>query len=103
MGRLVSLCLRVPSGLTEKERLAEVAEQLRGIGGARQLGFGKQRVLSLPDGLGQVLEDYLGGVAQVEQKEEKVQVGDLCPECGQATFVYTEGCHKCYSCGHSEC
>lgn len=103
MGRLVSLCLRVPSGLTEKERLAEVVEQLRGIGGARQLGFGKQRVLSLPDGLGQVLEDYLGGTQPVEQKEEKVEVGDLCPECGQATFVYTEGCKKCQSCGYSEC
>jgi ribonucleoside-diphosphate reductase alpha chain len=28
---------------------------------------------------------------------------DLCPECGQATFVMQEGCKKCYACGFSEC
>jgi len=30
-------------------------------------------------------------------------IGDLCPECGQATYIYTEGCKKCTSCGLSEC
>jgi len=29
--------------------------------------------------------------------------GDLCPECGDATLVNTEGCRRCYSCGYSEC
>lgn len=28
---------------------------------------------------------------------------DMCPKCGVASFVYEEGCKKCYSCGHSEC
>ena len=32
-----------------------------------------------------------------------VQAGHLCPECGQATLIYEEGCAKCYSCGYSEC
>src|SRR5438445_445160 len=31
------------------------------------------------------------------------QIGDLCKECGQATFVYEEGCKKCLSCGFNEC
>jgi ribonucleoside-diphosphate reductase alpha chain len=31
------------------------------------------------------------------------KVGDLCPECGQASVVNEEGCRKCYSCGYSEC
>ncbi|NPA27244.1 MAG: hypothetical protein GXO36_06580, partial [Chloroflexi bacterium] len=31
------------------------------------------------------------------------QYGHLCPECGQATLIYEEGCAKCYSCGYSEC
>jgi len=31
------------------------------------------------------------------------QVGDLCPACGQAALVNTEGCRRCYACGHSEC
>ena len=30
-------------------------------------------------------------------------VGDLCPECGNSTLMFTEGCRKCYQCGHSEC
>jgi len=31
------------------------------------------------------------------------KVGDLCPDCQQATLVNEEGCRKCYSCGFSEC
>ena len=31
------------------------------------------------------------------------RIGDLCKECGQATFVYEEGCKKCLSCGFNEC
>lgn len=28
---------------------------------------------------------------------------DICPVCGNATFVKIEGCQKCLSCGHSKC
>lgn len=28
---------------------------------------------------------------------------DLCPECGEHSLVFEEGCAKCYSCGHAEC
>ena len=28
---------------------------------------------------------------------------DICPICGNVTFVNIEGCKKCFSCGHSEC
>jgi len=28
---------------------------------------------------------------------------DICPKCGVASFVYEEGCKKCYSCAYSEC
>jgi len=31
------------------------------------------------------------------------KIGDLCPECGQATLVNEEGCRKCYACDFSEC
>ncbi len=31
------------------------------------------------------------------------KVGDICPTCGASSFVYQEGCAKCYSCGFSEC
>jgi ribonucleoside-diphosphate reductase alpha chain len=34
---------------------------------------------------------------------ENRRIGDLCKECGQATFIYEEGCKKCLSCGYNEC
>lgn len=35
-------------------------------------------------------------------KDEKLQA-DICPSCGSNSFVYEEGCSKCYVCGYSEC
>ena len=113
IGRLISMTLRLPSSLSPTERLREIVSQLSGIGGGRQLGFGRMRVRSLPDAVAQVLEDHLSGTAEDEAAgvkqleldlpEETDRIGDLCPECGHATLVYEEGCHKCYSCGFSEC
>ncbi|MEW5718272.1 MAG: ribonucleotide reductase N-terminal alpha domain-containing protein [Chloroflexota bacterium] len=108
IGRLISLALRLPSQLTPTERLQEIVAQLGGIGGGRPMGFGARRVRSLPDGIAQALAEDLGQV-RVEQKEADAKqiplfkVGDLCPECGQASFVNEEGCRKCYACGYSEC
>ena len=111
IGRLISLALRLPSPLTPGERLEEVVNQLGSIGGGRPMGFGLQRVRSLPDGVAQVLAEELGQAPtghQVEEIEHPRQtslfkVGDLCPQCGEASFVMEEGCKRCYSCGHSEC
>ncbi|KKQ25465.1 MAG: Ribonucleoside-diphosphate reductase [Candidatus Woesebacteria bacterium GW2011_GWA1_37_8] len=33
----------------------------------------------------------------------KEGIGDICPTCGASSFVFQEGCGKCYSCGFSEC
>jgi ribonucleoside-diphosphate reductase alpha chain len=105
IGRLVSLALRLPSPLSPRRRLEEIVAQLSGIGGGRPLGFGPQRVLSLPDGIARALAEHLGQVkADVEPEATRQRVaGDICPECGQATFVYEEGCKKCYGCGFNEC
>jgi ribonucleoside-diphosphate reductase alpha chain len=96
IGRLVSLALRMPSSVSPRARLAEIVEQLSGIGGARPLGFGNERVLSLPDGIAQALARHLGS-AVVRR------AGDICPECGAAALVREEGCAKCHACGFSEC
>lgn len=107
MGRLISLALRLPSPLSPRRRLEEIVAQLSGIGGGRPLGFGPQRVLSLPDGIARVLAEHLGHAkAEAEAPAAptvKLVAGDMCPECGQATFVYEEGCKKCYGCGFNEC
>jgi ribonucleoside-diphosphate reductase alpha chain len=119
LGRLISLILRLPSPLDENERLQEVIDQLAGIGGGRSLGFGANRVRSLPDAVAQVLREHLNShfPSDIEAVGEDAEpyaeqlplpiadrpIGDLCPDCGQATFIPTEGCRKCYACGYSEC
>jgi len=108
IGRLISLILRIPSPLSATRRLKQVIRQLKGIGGGRPLGFGRDRVRSLPDGVAQVLAEHLGMMESVPAGEEVEQLalfptGDLCPECGHAALVNEEGCRHCYTCGYSEC
>jgi len=121
IGRLISYVLRLASPLSPRERMSEVVKQLSGIGGVRSLGFGSNRVRSLPDGVGQVLDEYIQETEAEARAQEKasgdghfgdshasarqmaLKMGDLCPECGEATMVYEEGCRKCYACGYTEC
>jgi len=132
MGRLISLNLRVLSPLSQTDRAQEIAEQLRGIGGSRSIGFGIQQVRSLPDAVARALEQHLEtlqptteeAVASNNHTDDPVTdqsngtpaipvapmglsmlnvTGNFCPNCGSNTMVYEEGCRKCYSCGHSEC
>jgi ribonucleoside-diphosphate reductase alpha chain len=125
IGRMISYILRIASPVEPLNRLREVVRQLSGIGGGRSLGFGPNRVRSLPDGVGQVIDMYLrekdglldppieektnGNGGQQHSKEpvqptqHTLKIGDLCPECGEAAVVNEEGCRKCYACGFSEC
>jgi ribonucleoside-diphosphate reductase alpha chain len=121
IGRLISYTLRLASPVKPRDRLREVWRQLSGIGGGRSLGFGPNRVRSLPDGVAQALEEYLQNgaaepgaeeddqdngfhpVAGVPAEQLSIRIGDLCPECGEAAVVNEEGCRKCYACGYSEC
>ena len=143
MGRLVSLSLRLArsaSNADPKTVAQKISAQLRGIGGASHVGFGKDRVMSLADAIAKALAEDLAITA--ENPSEKIETvplnltieteaaaiptvnsgtddvvgvqvpllsdstqktADLCPECGQASFVFEEGCKKCYSCGYSMC
>jgi ribonucleoside-diphosphate reductase alpha chain len=106
LGRLISLMLRMPSPLSAQRRLEEVISQLSRIGGAQPVGFGPSKVLSLPDAIARCLAEHLGQIKPAGDGPAtagKKTVGDLCKECGQATFVYEEGCKKCLSCGFNEC
>lgn len=123
IGRLCSYILRLSSPVAPRDRLAEIVRQLSGIGGGRSMGFGPNRVRSLPDGVAQALGQYLDDTSGEEQAEEMprdngfhptaegaappeqgfLKIGDLCPDCGQAAVVNEEGCRKCYACGFSEC
>ena len=114
IGRLISQNLRMFGPVSPKERLEIIARQLRGIGGQRTVGLGPRKVRSLPDGIAKVIQEYLStsndNNVKIEDDSQSDDVeysydmiGDLCPECGQATYIYTEGCRKCMSCGLSEC
>jgi ribonucleoside-diphosphate reductase alpha chain len=108
LGRLISLVLRLPSPLTAQRRLEEVISQLSRIGGGQPTGFGPAKILSLPDALARTLAEHIGQVkppaeSPVVGGNGRKQIGDLCKECGQATFIYEEGCKKCLSCGFNEC
>jgi ribonucleoside-diphosphate reductase alpha chain len=127
IGRLCSYILRLASPVAPRERLKEIVRQLSGIGGGRSLGFGPNRVRSLPDGVAQAIGQYLEstelrsrGRAYTEEpiqgngfhptseishlpEQPFLKIGDLCPECGQAAVVNEEGCRKCYACAFSEC
>lgn len=130
IARLMSYILRLSSPVEPSQRLQEIWRQLSGLGGGRPLGFGPNRVRSLPDGVAQVLVEYMdqrserialeepmrlddllrNTKAPKQESQEKpkedqyaLKIGDLCPECGQAALVNEEGCRKCYACGHSEC
>ena len=107
LGRLISLILRLPSPFSVQRRLDEVISQLSRIGGSQSMGFGASKILSLPDALARTLSEHIGQIAAPGTPPslggETKRIGDLCKECGQATFIYQEGCKKCLSCGFNEC
>jgi ribonucleoside-diphosphate reductase alpha chain len=75
IGRLISYVLRLSSPIEPAQRLTDLSRQLAGIGGGRSLGFGPNRVRSLPDGVAQILEEYLDDRASRLSVEEKVHSG----------------------------
>lgn len=114
-GRLISLVLRLHSDITPTARLRMIEGMLRGIGGGRALGFGPNKIASLPDGIARVIHDHLqrDTLATIIELETGAQAdphpakshlfAEICPECGEASFINTEGCKKCHNCGYSEC
>ena len=125
LGRMISTALRFSSHLPVEVRVREIINQLKDIGGARTYGFGKDKIRSLPDAVAKVLAMHyqinLNGNEQLKKDEKpklvenitqpslttfsvnEEKIFDICPACGEASFVHEEGCKKCYSCGYSEC
>lgn len=128
VGRLISMALRLSRspGVTPNTVARKIADQLRNIGGASHIGFGKERIMSLADAIGKAMaEDIVltesgqtsGEILPLnltESTEDPIQSSlapvsstkvhaDICPECGMASLVFAEGCSKCYSCGFSKC
>ena len=103
--------------------ISAVRDQLRGISSDRAVGVGPNKVLSLPDAIGQAIERYMAEKEGVQetlplstavdaggaQTQSASGVGDRedflgsCPECGAGQLSFEEGCVKCHICGYSEC
>ncbi|KKT45586.1 MAG: Ribonucleoside-diphosphate reductase [candidate division WWE3 bacterium GW2011_GWA2_44_16] len=112
LGRLISGWLRVSHNPLHTTK--EIVVQLLGIGGSRTIGFGTKRVASIPDAVAKVLAEDCSihvrsnGANVVDKPEDKKEVSvfsyvNMCPECGNASFISEEGCSKCYECGYSVC
>ncbi len=60
MGRLISLIIRMASPLSTWERAKNIVNELRGIGGSKVVGFGENKVRSLPDAIAKALSLHFG-------------------------------------------
>ena len=106
--RLISLSLR--SGVEP----AQIGKQLRGIRCPHPIWQNGKQVLSCPDAIAQVLDDYIqngrkNGTQISSEPESKVtvslnsvSVGESCPDCGGG-LIHESGCAVCVHCGYSRC
>ncbi|MEG2319155.1 MAG: hypothetical protein RSC07_01670, partial [Mucinivorans sp.] len=55
----------------------------------------------------ETINTWKNGVARALHKYipngTKAKSGTQCPQCGQDSLIYQEGCLVCSSCGHSKC
>ncbi|WP_284640823.1 adenosylcobalamin-dependent ribonucleoside-diphosphate reductase [Paenibacillus silviterrae] len=119
LGRVCSLFLRYGDHGNKTQLLIK---HLKGIGGSGAIGFGVNRVESIADAVAKALEmhgesydaadAYITATREVIVAESEsvaasapaVQTSlDLCPSCGSASLVNTEGCKSCSQCGYSKC
>ena len=96
IARLISLALRCGVSVDE------IVTQLEGIGGARSVGFGPNRIMSVPDAIGQALRDLAREETGLEPANGSSAL-EICPDCGTCALIRAEGCLKCEACGFTEC
>jgi ribonucleoside-diphosphate reductase alpha chain len=115
IGRMASILLRVQSPVPRGARLEMIAEQLERIGGSRSVGFGEERVRSIPDAFAVAIRKYMADRARAQGGPGRPEVpqgdevppgpalGDFCPHCQNATLQSVGGCLVCTTCGFREC
>lgn len=60
LGRMISTTLRFGNHKPPIERAREIMEQLKGIGGGRSVGFGPNKIRSLPDAVARAISLHFG-------------------------------------------
>ena len=59
-----------------------------------KLRFDDDNIMTWKNGVSRALKNYIKDGTKIKQ---------ACPECGQETLVYKDGCATCMNCGHSKC
>ena len=85
----------------------DVVEQLEGIGGSSQVYSGGTLIMSIPDAIAKLLKKHFITQEVAQTVEPSTIIKDLnferCPDCGDRTLVFEQGCMNCKSCGFSKC
>ncbi len=126
LGRVCSLFLRYGD---HGDKVKLLVKHLKGIGGSGAIGFGTNRVESIADAVAKALEQHSEAASDLGSAEDYVTATsevieapapaaasshghahggavaskDLCPSCGSAALVNSEGCKNCTNCGYSRC
>lgn len=103
LGRLTTLFLKYADMESADEKVATLVKHLQDIGGSNSVGFGQNRVSSVPDAIAKTLGHHMEEKHTDFKLTIHVRGFDLCPQCGQATLRKEEGCYNCTSCGYSKC
>ena len=108
-GRVISLFLQLRGPISPTRRCELLVEQLEGIGGRDQVGFGPNRVRSIPDAVARAFTRHLSALNPPDPEaigrpsSMPPQGLDMCPECGNIGLRSEEGCTSCAFCGYSKC
>lgn len=85
----------------------KILKHLNSIKGDKPIGFGPNRVESIPHGLSQVLRDHLQKSGHIKSNgvNGSPAEGEHCPQCYSANVGYVNGCKDptCFDCGYSRC
>ena len=104
LGRLVTLFLKHADIPDTERKVAHLVDHLSNIGGSTSVGFGENRVSSVPDAIAKTLRKHLAENGSGVKVKVRVRGGlDLCPTCGVAALAREEGCYVCKACGYSKC
>lgn len=106
LGRLATLFLKHAEMRTADDKVQMLVKHLSDIGGSTSVGFGINRISSVPDALAKTLKVHLEDSQRSQGIQVTIDFGsgmDLCPTCGIAALAREEGCFVCKACGYTKC
>ncbi|OGM23732.1 ribonucleoside-diphosphate reductase, adenosylcobalamin-dependent [Candidatus Woesebacteria bacterium RIFCSPHIGHO2_02_FULL_38_9] len=122
LGRLISTTLRFGNHLPAKERAREIMLQMQGIGGGRSVGFGINKVRSLPDAVAKAIGMHFGligyrseisniktqmsgmqTVSEVQNQQQLTIDNQAFNGNGESNKMFLQAAHRdlCPSCGEA--